>query len=115
MSQHSQSRLLAEALAAELGLPCVALLRKRRHTRPLSGVRGEEKRRAIVSGAFALRRGAEEQMSGKCVLLADDVITSGATLGECSRILLTGGADRVVCATLCKAMNRNKRGSAGTV
>ena len=111
---YSQSRLLAEALAAELGLPCLRLLRKRRHTRPLSGIRGEEKRRALVSGAFALRRGAEAQMSGKCVLLVDDVITSGATLGECSRLLLTGGADRVVCATLCKASNQ-KRGSAETV
>ena len=113
---YSQSRLLAQALAAELELPCVPLLRKRRHTRPLSGVRGEEKRRAVVSGAFALRRGAEEQMEGKCVLLVDDVITSGATLGECSRLLLTGGADRVVCATLCKGQrNRDKRGSAETV
>ena len=108
---YSQSRLLAEALAAQLGLPCVPLLRKRRHTKPVSGVREEEKRRAMVSGAFALRRGAEAQMAGKCVLLADDVVTSGATLGECSRVLLTAGADRVVCATLCKA-NRKKRGSA---
>ena len=67
------------------------------------------------TGAYRpLRRGAEAQMSGKCVLLVDDVITSGATLGECSRLLLTGGADRVVCATLCKASNQ-KRGSAETV
>ena len=112
---YSQSRLLAEELAAQLELPCLPLLRKRRHTRPLSDIRGEEKRRAAVSGAFALRRGAEERMEGKCVLLADDVVTSGATLGECSRVLLTGGADRVVCATLCRAANQKKRGSAGTV
>ncbi len=103
---YSQSRLLAEALAAQLGLPCVRLLRKRRHTRPLSGIRGEERRRAVVSGAFSLRRSAEEQIRNKCVLLVDDVVTTGATLGECSRLLLTAGADRVVCATLCKASNR---------
>ncbi len=112
---YSQTRLLAEAVAARLELPCVRLLRKRRHTEPLFGVKGAEKRRAIVSGAFALRRGAEEQMTDKCVLLVDDVVTSGATLGECSRLLLTAGADRVVCATLCKAANQKKRGSAETV
>ena len=112
---YSQSRLLAEAVAAELGLPCLRLLRKRRHTKPLSGVKGEDRRRAVVSGAFALRRGAEDRMADKCVLLVDDVITSGATLGECSRLLLTGGADRVVCATLCKAANQKKRGTAETV
>ena len=111
---YSQCRLLAEALAAQLGLPCVRLLRKRRHTRPLSGVREEERRRAVVSGAFALCRGAEERMKDKCVLLVDDVVTTGATLGECSRLLLTFGADRVVCATLCKA-NRKQRGTAEPV
>ena len=112
---YSQSRLLAEELAAQLGLPCLRLLRKRRHTEPLSGVKGEERRRAVVSGAFALRRGGEERMKDKCVLLVDDVITSGATLGECSRLLLTAGADRVFCATLCKAQGRKKRGTAETV
>jgi ComF family protein len=100
---YSQSRLLAEAMAAQLGLTCLRLLRKRRHTRPLSGIRGDEQRRAVVSGAFALCRGAEERMAGKRVLLVDDVVTSGATLAECSRLLLTAGADRVYCATLCRA------------
>ncbi len=99
---YSQSRLLAKALAAELGLPLARLLRKRRHTGPVSRLRGAEKRRAAVSGAFALCRGGEEKMKDKCILLVDDVITTGATLGECSRLLLTFGADRVVCATLCK-------------
>ena len=103
---YSQSRLLAEALAAQLGLPCLRLLRKKRHTKPLSGVKWEERRRAIVSGAFALRPGAEAQIEGKCVLLVDDVVTTGATLGECSRLLLTAGADRVACATLCKAIRK---------
>ncbi len=103
---YSQSRLLAEALAAQLDLPCLRLLRKRRHTTPLSGVKGEERRRAIVSGAFALLPGAEAQIEGKCVLLVDDVVTTGATLGECSRLLLTAGADRVACATLCKAIRK---------
>lgn len=112
---YSQSRLLAEALAAQLGLPCLRLLRKRRHTKPLSGVKGEERRRAAVSGAFALRRSGEGRIKDKCVLLVDDVITSGATLGECSRLLLTAGADRVFCATLCKAQDRKKRGTAETV
>ena len=111
---YSQSRLLAESVAAELGLPCLRLLRKRRHTKPLFGVKGDDRRRAVVSGAFALRRGAEERVADKCVLLVDDVITSGATLGECSRLLLTAGADRVVCTTLCKAKQK-KRGTAETV
>ena len=40
------------------------------------------------------------------MLLVDDVVTTGATLGECSRLLLTAGAERVACATLCKAIRK---------
>ena len=105
---YSQSRLLAKALAKELGAPCRALLRKRRHTPPVSGLRGADRRRAAVSGAFAMVRGGEDAAAEKCILLTDDVVTSGATLSECSRVLLTAGADRVVCATLCRAANAGK-------
>ncbi len=98
---YSQSRLLAQAVAKELGLPLERLLRKRTHRPAQSGLRDAAARRANVSGAFAPCRGAE--IEGKTVLLIDDVITSGATLSECSRVLLTAGAERVLCATLCKA------------
>ena len=98
---YSQSRLLARAVAEELGLPLERLLRKRIHRPAQSGLRDAAARRANVSGAFAPCRGAAPE--GKTILLVDDVITSGATLSECSRILLTAGAERVLCATLCKA------------
>ncbi len=100
---YSQSRLLAGAVAAELGLPCVPLLRKTRAVRPLSGMGAGDRRRTAVSGAFAFRPSEEGAAAGKNVLLTDDVVTSGATLSECSRVLLTAGAERVVCVTLCRA------------
>lgn len=97
---YSQSRLLARALAGHLGLPFRRLLRKRRHSRAQSGIKGAAARKANVSGTFA----ALEDISGKTVLLVDDVLTSGATMSECSRILLLAGAERVVGVTLCKAV-----------
>lgn len=37
------------------------------------------------------------------MLLVDDVVTSGATLSECGRVLLQGGAAAVYCLTLAQA------------
>lgn len=97
---YCQTRLLAEAAAKELGRPCVPALKRTRHTRPNSSLRGLAARRANVSGAFTVTD--REAVSGRNVLLIDDVITTGATLGECARVLRMAGANRVVCATLCK-------------
>ena len=77
-----------------------------RHTEAQSHLRGEAARKANVSGAFAVLPGAE--IAGKTVLLADDVVTTGATLAECSRILLTAGAEKVYGATLCLAERKPK-------
>lgn len=104
---YSQTRLLAQELSRRLGVPCVRLLRKRRHTGKQSRLRGEAARKANVSGAFVVRRNAD--VSGKTILLADDVLTTGSTLSECSRVLLTAGAEKVVCTTVCRAQGRKNR------
>ena len=103
---YCQARLIAEAAAARLGREVLPVLKKTRHTPANSGLRGEAARKANVSGAYAVTR--PEAVSGLNVLLIDDVIT-GATLSECARVLRMAGANRVVCATVCKT--RKKRGT----
>jgi competence protein ComFC len=101
--------LLAEAAAKELGdKPCLSLLEKRRNTKSQFKTRNAAERRANVSGAYTVNRLNKDRLQGKRILLIDDIVTSGATLSECSRILLTEGAERVLCATLCKAKKYKK-------
>ena len=104
---YCQARLIAEAAAARLGREVLPVLKKTRHTPANSGLRGEAARKANVSGAYAVTR--PEAVSGRNVLLIDDVITTGATLSECARVLRMAGANRVVCATVCKT--RKQRGT----
>lgn len=95
---YDQSRLLAEGLAGKLGVPCRCMLKKKRHTTAQSGLTGESERRANVLGAY--KPASDAQIMGRRILLVDDVVTTGATLSECARVLRTAGAAEVVCVTL---------------
>ena len=96
--------LLASAAALELGEVAVETLRKGRNTEAQSGLDGDAARRANVLGAYTAVDA--ELVEGKRVLLIDDVITTGATISECARILRTVGAREVVCATLARARDQ---------
>ena len=98
---YDQSELLARELGRQLGLPVERLLDKVRDTSAQSGLKGESTRRANVLDAYRLHPGA--QAAGKRILLVDDVVTTGATLSECARVLRTAGAAGVECVTLARA------------
>jgi ComF family protein len=59
-------------------------------------------RRANLRGAFSATD--PEKLRGQSVLLVDDVMTTGATAGECARILLRAGAKQVFVATVARAI-----------
>ena len=98
---YDQVELLAKAVGKELGITPVPLLKKVRHNRPQSGISGAEKRRANVLGAY--RETDREAIAGRRILLLDDILTTGATAGECARVLKTAGAKEVHCAAVAAA------------
>ena len=98
---YDQARLLAKATAKALGLPLTPTLHKQRNTQPQSGTGDAAKRRANITGAYRMKRSAD--VTGKRVLLIDDVVTTGATLSECARVLGKAGAEQVVCATVARS------------
>ena len=103
---YDQVALLADAVGSELGITPVRTLRKIRNTPPQSGIRDVAQRRANVLGAYKPYH--PEVFSGKRVLLLDDVITTGATVSECARVLLTAGAKEVFCASVAVAGHNSK-------
>ena len=93
--------LLAQAVGKELGMEPVSTLRKVRNNRPQSRIRGQAQRRANVLGVY--RPVCPEKLEGKRILLLDDIVTTGATAGECARVLLTAGAKEVHCGFMAAA------------
>lgn len=103
---YDQVELLAKAVGRELGMEPVRTLRKIRHNRPQAGISGAAERRANVLGVYRVTDPA--LVRDKRVLLLDDVITTGATAGECARVLLTAGAKEVHCGCVAAARHDNK-------
>ena len=103
---YDQVELLARAVGRELGMEPVRLLQKIRNNPPQSGISGQAERRANVLGVYRLKASAD--VENKRILLLDDVITTGATAGECARVLLTGGASEVHFGAVAVARHHGK-------
>lgn len=104
---YDQTELLCRRICENLNMKPIPLLEKLRHTPPQSGIKDSSARAANVRGAFGVTGQAE--LTGKRILLIDDIVTTGATLSECCRVLLTAGAESVVCAALATPRNESKK------
>ena len=82
-----QARLLARAVARQLGVPCRPVLRRR----PGPAQTGRDALARHSGPGFAGVRGVQ----GRRVLLVDDVVTTGATVAAASRALKEAGATEV--------------------
>jgi ComF family protein len=100
--RYNQAALLAHVIHAEGGPPVAPdwLVRSRRT--PSQGRLGPLARARNVRGAFALQPGRE--VAGKRLVLVDDVLTTGATVEECARVLCRAGAAEVAVLTLARAV-----------
>ncbi|SFZ85789.1 comF family protein [Devosia enhydra] len=91
----NQSAELAREVARITGLDCDhRLVIRRRPTRHQVGLSGDQRRRNL-EGAFALAPDALRRLSGRPVVLIDDVITTGATVRTIARVLKRGGVERI--------------------
>jgi competence protein ComFC len=99
--EFNQSLLLANAIAKEYGLSLKNTLEKTRKTRYQNELLKSE-RHTNLKDAFKICD--KMKVNGQDILLIDDVMTTGATLGECAKTLLDGGAKKVSCLTLARGI-----------
>ena len=103
MRGFNQALLLAEGLSDRWQLPLLRQgLRRSRNTVSQTRLSAAE-RAANLRGAFSVPDPAA--IRAKRILLVDDVFTTGSTLAECSRCLLTAGAAAVCCVTVARALD----------
>ncbi len=96
----NQSELMARLLARRLGRPYVALLAENPRTATQRTLHSRDRYLNVLGRYGAINATAT---SGKRVLLVDDVLTTGATINECARMLVSSGAAEVISVTVARA------------
>jgi ComF family protein len=98
----NQSVVLAHEVGKEWSVPVDAFALTRARETPPQTQLHENERRKNMRRAFAVS--PRRSVADKAILLIDDVYTSGATVDECSRALLRGGAREVSVFTLARTV-----------
>jgi ComF family protein len=100
---YNQAGLLARSLSLRIRVPFnKGMLIRKRPTLPQTGL-SDSRRAANVRNAFACEN--PERISGRRILLVDDVMTTGATVSSASRALVRSGALRVSVLTLARTID----------
>ncbi|MEN6330774.1 MAG: ComF family protein [Smithella sp.] len=100
----NQSLLLAKEMGKKYKLPVnFSLLKRCNFTLTQTGLNRAEREKNI-KGAFAVTD--KNKIAGECVILIDDVYTTGSTINECARVLLKAGAQKAAAITLSRVIRK---------
>lgn len=101
--RYNQAAILGQYLARETGVPVlVDGLKRVRHTSP-QGNMDARARSKNVRKAFAVNDKYSDNLKGKNIVLIDDVLTTGATVNECAKVLKNkAGAARIDVLTIAR-------------
>ncbi|MCD8026252.1 MAG: hypothetical protein LUF33_04830 [Clostridiales bacterium] len=98
LRHYNQAELLAKECAEIMKIPYEDTLIKVKDNKPQHSIKASE-RSKNVKGAYKAKD--KSLIEGKRLLIIDDIITTGCTLGECGKTLMKAGAEKVSCAAVC--------------
>ena len=100
--RYNQSAVLAFALGARLQTEVLPTVLKRNRATPFLQNMSRKARQDAVSGSISINQTRSASIKNRHVLLIDDVMTTGATLSECSEVCRNAGAASVNVLTLAR-------------
>ncbi len=98
---YNQAKLLSMDVSRLVNIPYMDLIKKHKNNQPQHRCNYNE-RKTNVKGVYSAIN--KDLIKGKNILVIDDIITSGYTLGECCRVLRKAGANTICCGAVCMAI-----------
>lgn len=98
---YNQSLLIAKFLSRKYNKPIARFVLLKIKNNKKQSILGIKEREANVKNSYRVLN--NKIISGKNILLIDDIYTTGATVNECSKILKQKGANNIIVGTLAKA------------
>ncbi|MGN0182117.1 MAG: ComF family protein [Candidatus Ornithomonoglobus sp.] len=97
---YNQTEIITKYIADTIGIPIKKFLVRKKHCIAQSKLWGIERVKNVI-GAFAVNA----DLSGRRIILTDDIFTTGSTVNECARMLKAAGAKEV--CVICAAKTKN--------
>lgn len=103
--RYNQAALLANALSTLSQKPHLPLALLRTRKTESQGKKSKAERLDNIRGAFSIADKFKDKIKNKNIILIDDVLTSGATVNECAKVLRAAGAARIDVLTLARIVH----------
>lgn len=102
---YNQTELIAKELRFLMNVPYKNVLIKSKETKMQKSIKNASERRENVADAFSVSHKAGD-ITGKSILLIDDLCTTGSTLENAAKALKNAGVKRVIAASFAKTMQK---------
>ncbi len=104
--RYNQAALMAQYISRQSGTPWGYDILIRKRATKMQGFMTSKERQQNVKGAFEVSLQQHPKIVGKNILLVDDVYTTGATVRECAKTLLSAGGAEVNVLSIAKVVRR---------
>lgn len=98
---YNQSLYISKGISSVLQIPAAKNVVERKRFTETQTAFSFDERKENVKDAFAIKN--KNAVSGKKIILVDDVITTGATISECAKVLIDNGAEKVFAFSVAVA------------
>ncbi len=97
---YNQSEYVCKGISESTGIPVYTRVLQRVRYTPSQTALDIEQRKLNVSDAFDIGHSLRFDLTGKTMVMVDDVITTGATIVECAKVLRNRGVERVIACSV---------------